>query len=64
LKSVFSSFIIESLSPQRDEALKERERKSNEKRGRKKKSSKGLRIKRGSQYFERRKTFQPQNLFT
>jgi hypothetical protein len=47
------------------EHQKKRERKSIEKRERKKeKLQESLQIKRGSQYFERRKIFQPQNLFT
>jgi hypothetical protein len=43
---------------------KERETKSIEKRKEKEKLQESLQIKSGSQYFERRKTFQLQNLFT
>jgi hypothetical protein len=63
LKSVF--LLVYHLNPQ---VLKEtdhwkREIKSIEKRGRERKAPRALQIKRGSQYFERRKTFQLQNLF-
>jgi hypothetical protein len=60
----FSSFIIKTPSPQKDGALKKRETKSIEKRKEKEKLQESLQIKSGSQYFERRKTFQLQNLFT
>jgi hypothetical protein len=50
-----------SPSPQRDGALKKkREKKTKEKE----KLQESLQIKMGSQYFERKKTFQLQNLFT
>jgi hypothetical protein len=52
-------------SSERDGALKERERESIEKKGNEKeKLQESLQIKRESQYFERRKTFQLQNLLT
>jgi hypothetical protein len=58
LKNVF--LLVYHLNPQ---VLKKRERKSIEKkRGRKKENlQESLQIKKGSQYFERRKTFQLQN---
>jgi hypothetical protein len=52
-----------SPGPQRDGALKKEREKVLKKEEEKKKSSKTLQIKSGSQYFERRKTFQLQNLF-
>jgi hypothetical protein len=53
-----------SPSPQRDNIEKrERERERKEKKE-KEKLQESLQLKRGSQYFERRKIFQLQNLFT
>jgi hypothetical protein len=52
-----------SPSPQRDGAL-ERERERIGKKWKEKKLKESLQIKRGSQYFERRKAFQLQNIFT
>jgi hypothetical protein len=65
----FSSFIIKIPKSSKRQSIEKRERerereKSIQKRGRKKKSSKTLQIKRESQYFERIKTFQLENLFT
>jgi hypothetical protein len=56
-----------SASPQRDRALKKgrhREKKYWKKRNKKEKLQESLQIKRGSQYFERRKAFQLQNIST
>jgi hypothetical protein len=60
-----SSFIIKISKSSKRRSIEKREReKSIEKRGRKKeKLQKSLQIKRGSQYFERRKILQLQNPF-
>jgi hypothetical protein len=64
LKSVFSSFIIKiPRSSKRWSIEKERESIEN-KRKKKENLQESLQIKWGSQYFERRKTSQLQNLFT
>jgi hypothetical protein len=53
-----------SPSPQRDGALKKEREKVLKKGERKEKLQESPQIKRGDQYFERRKIFQLQNLFT
>jgi hypothetical protein len=64
----FSSFIIKipKSSKRRNIEKRERERESIGKKLRKEKEKlqEAMQIKRGSRYFERRKIFQLQNLFT
>jgi hypothetical protein len=59
----FSSVIIKILKSPKRQSIEKRE-KSIKKRKKKEKLRESLQIKRGSQYFERRKTFQLQNPFT
>jgi hypothetical protein len=59
----FSSNIIKIPESSKRQHRKEREREREREKG-KEKLQESLQLKRGSQYFERRKIFQLQNLFT
>jgi hypothetical protein len=60
----FSLFIIKIPKSSKRWSTREREREKIGKKWKEKKLKESPQIKRGSQYFERRKAFQLQNIFT